>query len=520
MGRLFNIWYATFLLGVLALFALGRVNDGKILIMSFEGDAIHMAQIALRMAAGEVPSVDFQTPLGVLAFLPITQLMSFGFSIGAAFAYAPVIMALLCLPAVFWIGITRFHWLGALGFGAVFLTMFPSLLHGGLKPTVTMAMYYNNWCWAVSMLAIVLAVLPSTAARRMKIFEALVLGIAMGFLVLTKATFAVFLTPALVVALLMQGRHRVLLLSVLAALAFMSIVTLPYGGIGYWMAYIEDLRTVASSPLRARPTAGVVSQAMAPAYIVGTVLLLLSVVLLRQARRQADGLVLLLLGGGWALITYQNWQSDPHWFVLAGLLLFPLSKGITLYNQFDWPIRSSLHYVAVAFLAIGVPLTYTQIQSVLVHNGLDQSQYEPGFQSQLNSDMWFQKPSLTGHAVTVENPFFKDQSPDDGPTFLNGEMLPECQGTGGLYASMAAMGSEMDKMSGTKGKSAIVADWGNGVWLFSDLVPVSGAAPWYYGGTPGFDQADYVIVPLCPSLPANRKLVLAEIENDTKGVEF
>ncbi|MEM1389022.1 MAG: hypothetical protein AAGG54_15555, partial [Pseudomonadota bacterium] len=34
----------------------------------------------------------------------------------------------------------------------------------------------------------------------------------------------------------------------------------------------------------------------------------------------------------------------------------------------------------------------------------------------------------------------------------------------------------------------------------------------YYGGLPGIDSADYLLVPLCPTSQSVRKQILAEIE--------
>jgi len=103
--QIFDFWYALFLFGILALLSLARVNDGSVLILSFDGDAVHMAQVVTRILGGEIPHQDFHTPLGVMAFLPIVFLMELGAGLGSAFGYAPVLIALLSLPAVHWVGL-------------------------------------------------------------------------------------------------------------------------------------------------------------------------------------------------------------------------------------------------------------------------------------------------------------------------------------------------------------------------------------------------------------------------------
>ena len=50
------------------------------------------------------------------------------------------------------------------------------------------------------------------------------------------------------------------------------------------------------------------------------------------------------------------------------------------------------------------------------------------------------------------------------------------------------------------------------IWLFGDFAPVPGGSPWYYGGLPGIENADYLLVPLCPIIPQVRRMILEAIE--------
>jgi len=239
-----------------------------------------------------------------------------------------------------------------------------------------------------------------------------------------------------------------------------------------------------------------------------------AVVFLRQARCRTDGLVVLLLAGGWVLITYQNWQSDPHWTVIAGLILFPLSRDIELYNQFGWPLKKALRFVAVGLLTVGLPLSYAQIMSVVVHKGLDSDRFEIAFKPSLNAGLWFEKPGAGRIKATVDNPSLGGQTDKASETKLGTEVLAECRSPDGLLASLKAIGAGLDQLEYTAGKTALFADWGNGLWLFSNVKPLPGGAPWYYGGAPGFENAELVVVPLCPALLQNRRLILDEINKD------
>lgn len=513
MRELFWLWYALFLIGALAVLAMMRANSGAMLIMSFDGDAIHMAQIVLRMQAGQVPHLDFLTPLGAMAFLPIVWMMDVGFGVGTAFAYAPVMIALFMLPALYWVGISRFSSSGALALGTVFLVQMLALVHGGDAPTVSASMYYNNWCWAVGALVITLAVLPSRFAGRWALWgEPLILGGGVGFLVLTKATFAVFLLPALLIALLARRQFKMLGLSVLWSLVFLTCFTVPLGGLVYWQGYVHDLLFVANSAVRGQPGAALSLMLLSPAQITGNLAILAGIIFLRQARKSDCALVMLALAAGWVLITQQNWQNDPHWLIPAGLVLLGMAHGVELYNRYGWPLKRALQIVAVMLITLGTPLLVTQMQSLMIHNSLRFDTFAAALRSPPHNDLRF-RSALPGD-FRIDQPFVALASTGAKPTVLAGELLPDCQKTTGLVAELVETGKRLDQLPQTNGAQVLYADWVNGLWLFSNTLPLKGGAPWYYGGTPGFEAADYLVVPLCPMGQDVRRMVLAEIEKD------
>jgi len=514
MGRLFYVWYAFFLIAGWALFTIGRVNDGSVLIMSFQGDALHMAQTVLRVANGEIPHRDFQTPLGIMAFLPISTLVNLGFGIGKAFAYAPSLLGIISLPAVYWLGLTRLKPSGALLFGTVFLALLFAYVHGGLLPTTAVSMYYNNWGWAIAMPVVLLVMLPGPKGRLAFWFEVLILGFGMGFLTLSKATYAVFLLPAILLALGMDGAWRKLIASAVVATVFLAIVTIPLGGIAYWVGYVSDLLTVSKAPTRPQAGLRLGDMVLSARHFPGAVALLTAVVFLRQARLQKESLLLLLLGVGWMLITYQNWENDPHWMVLAGLLIFSMSTKIELYNSLGWPLRNALRFVAVGLIVMGLPLTYTQMQSVVLHNGLNSKHFGNTLAINTQADFRFRDPKRG--LVWKKEPFegLSNGLADINISRLGDEALPNCGKDNGLFADLQATGRRLDEIVGTEGKTALYTDWVNAIWMFSDLKPLPSGAPWYYGGTPGFENADFLVVPICPTGPFVRRIILEQIAAD------
>lgn len=492
---------------------LARVNDGSVLILSFDGDAIHMAQIVNRILGGDIPHQDFHTPLGVMAFLPIVFLMKFGMGLGSAFGYAPVLIGLLSLPAVHWIGVSRLSPSGALALGTVFLVQLFALVHGGTDATVAASMYYNNWGWAIAALIVVMVVLPNTRPGRYADWaEPVFLGCGMGFLVLTKVTFAVFLLPVVVVALLVSRQFRTLGFGVLVAVVFMIGVTVQFGLIGYWTGYVQDLLFVSGSAARAQPGDALAVLLLRPAQIVGVLALIAGFVLLRQARDASGSLLFLLLGVGWILISHQNWQNDPHWLIVAGLVMIGLARDVVLYNRYGWPLQTAMRTVAVVFFAAGLPLLATQVQSLMVHRGLSAERFDPAFTHHFNDDLRFRNVSGGPFSATVAHPGL--EAKPVAPTVFAEIALPQCQKADGLVAELVQTGAQLDQFAQTRGQQVLYADWVNALWLFSDVARLQGGAPWYYGGTTGFENADYLVVPKCPMGQAVRGLMLDAIAAD------
>ena len=511
MGRIFYIWYALFLIAAWSLFTIARVNPDGFLVMSFQGDTLHMAQAVLRMAKGEVPHRDFLTPLGVLAFLPISTLVKAGFGLGKAFAYAPSLLTLLSLPAIYWVGLSRFKPAAALAFSSIFLVMFFAYIHGGLLPSVSASMYYNNWGWAIAMPVVAIAVLPGRENKNARVFDALVLGIGVGFLVLTKATYAVYLLPAIILSLALNKERAKLAWSIIICVVFMAVFTLPLGGLEYWAAYVHDLRSVASNSLRPYPGLSLSKMLLSARHLPGLIALLAAVVFLRQARQKKQGLVVLVLGAGWWFVTYQNWENDPQWMVMAGLILLVLSEPVILYNSFGWPLKKAVQTMGVALIVMGLPLSLTQLQSLLVHKALNGETFPVSLPINIQADLRFRAPKQGG--VRIDTPYSALGKPAE-TTILGDAPLPLCHKVNGLVADLLETGKRLDSIAGSSGKSAIYTDWVSGLWMFSDLVPLSGGAPWYYGGTPGFANADYLVVPLCPMDEQVRAEMLKQITLD------
>lgn len=507
-----------FLVAVIVVLGGVSLAKGGFFIAKHEGDTLHLLQIVFRMASGEWPHLDFMTPIGWLAFAPIALFVNLGLGIGLSILLAQLLMALVLLPAVFWAAMTRFEGVLAYFFGLVVLVLTLALVYGDTEQSVSISMHYNRWSWAVAFVVIVLAALPPREFRNDRL-DGVIIGLGMAFLALCKVTyFAAFAVPVLV-ALLTRGATGVLRAAVLAGLGVAVAVTI-LAGTEFWPAYIGDLRTVAGSEVRPQPGAGLRSILGAPAYLGGSLLLVLAVILLRQAGERALGLILLLLAPGFVYVTYQNFGNDPQWLMLLGILLLAPKPRPEVRNDLGWNMRWALALAAVAAFAFAAPSFLNLAYSPFRHLGLNPDDYQAMLvrtprhrdlrvrvvrSNQVDALVALDGPGsgLEGRAEPAER--------DATRTEFMGETLPDCELQSGLVAWFETIVGDIEAAGLAGGKRLFAADLFSGHWLFGDLQRLDGGAPWYYGQLAGFDGADYLLVPLCPTARDVRKQILQDV---------
>ena len=153
------------LLGLLALFgaiALLLLAPGRMTVSTMEGDVLHLLDGVTRMRMGQWPHVDFATPLGALAYLPVSAWGDLG--LGRAMALSHATAAAVCLPALVWIGLSRLRLGMALALGAVVLVTAATLAWSPDSQGATAAMSYNHWGWALVMQGLALMLLDRAGA--------------------------------------------------------------------------------------------------------------------------------------------------------------------------------------------------------------------------------------------------------------------------------------------------------------------------------------------------------------------
>ena len=470
-------------LTVLALAGLAW-GAGGLWIAKFETDSLHLLDLVLRRAAGAAPHRDFMTPLGVLAYEPFAVLHRAGMGLGHAIAWGQVLVAALAAPLAWWVAASRLPgWLGV-GFVLAVLLLVGGMVPGGLDPKITIAMHYNRWAWGLAFVPLAIAALP--ARRESALADGLAVGLAMAALALLKATYFVAFAPAVIAGLLLRRQGRALGVAVLAGLGVIALASMAYG-LGFWAAYVADLRAVAGSEVRAAPAGAALGNVLfAPRFLPATMLALAVLVMLRlKARGEVTVLaVLALMLPGAIYVTYQNYGNDPLWLILPGVVLLALPPG-------GWrgaPLAGALALAMIAPQALNIAL------SPLRQVSQPAAAYAALFPGVAGRD------DIRGVTARMETIAATVPLEGEGCTLTSGAV-------GMMRRQAAAL-----EAAGLAGERLLAADIFNFLWLFGDFPPLGGGAPWYYGGLPGGEGATLLVVPDCPADPGVSRAILAGVE--------
>jgi len=523
-------------LGIFLLFAgPGFFMDG-VYLAKHEGDAVHFLDIVLRMAAGQVPHLDFMTPIGGLAFQPVVWFMGPGTGVGHAFTYAQMAVLAALMPAVLWVGISRLTTLQGLGFALIISVLVVAYVHGEAEPTLSLSMHYNRWSWAVAFIAVALAVLPPREIS-VPVIDGAIIGLALAILGLTKVTYAIALVIPLLVAVGQRREWSAIVSGFVAGLALFGVYTAIYG-VNYWIGYIHDLAVVANSEVRSIPGRPLPDVLGGPAFLGATIAAYASVIALRQAGVKREGLSLFLLAPAFFYVTYQNFGNDPQWLYLLVILLLALTPTAEVRNGLGWDMRRVLTIMAVVCAALAAPSFFNLAYSPFRHLNTPHEDYTPLIPGgTLNSDIYTTSDrayaaAYTWDMLTPESPFATyaerlekpvPEDPEeaeaaaaaaamrDTKVTILGEALPDCELADGLIAYFDAVAQGLED-AGYAGRRILMADLFSTInWVYGDFPPLRRGAPWSYGTAAGLENAEYLLVPLCPMHKPSRKLIVEDV---------
>jgi hypothetical protein len=492
---------------------------GAFYLGKHEGDTLHLAELVLRMADGQWPHLDFMTPIGLFAIWPMAIFVKAGAGLGHAIFYAQILVALLLAPAAIRASAGRLTGLWAYAFPALVMMLCLALVHGEAERAVSISMHYNRWAWAISYVVIPLAMLAPLGRPR-PVLDGAIIGLAMACLVMIKVTYFIAFAPGVLIAMLARRQFLSIAVAAVAGLAVAAAVTLA-AGVEFWFAYLEDLRTVAGGDIRPEPGEPLAVTIAAPMFMGASFTLISAVILLRQAGRAVEGMALLLLMPGFFYVTYQNFGNDPQWLYLVAMLAFVLRPGAGVTNGFGWDMRAALQTVGILALAFGAPsvinLTYSPFRHLAADtkdttpllSGLPQHNDILTIAARLYRVNITEAEDLPGSVFAT----YRTEAKRDKNAVLNGEELRECVLDSGMNAWFETVSADLEK-AGFSGSHLMGTDLFSLYWAFGDFKTVKGAAPWYYGGLSGVENADYLVVPVCPMAPEIRTGMLKSLTEE------
>ncbi len=518
MSRPNPLVLATVLLGFTLVLGGLPVLKGGLYLDAHEGDTYHLLDILFRMREGQVPHLDFATPLGVFAFLPFVWLLKAGVGVGSAIIFGQLLVALALWPAATYAALRLSRGV-AYYFGLVTLGLVVALTYGPATSGATISMHYNRWGWALSFVAVVLAFLPARKERQT--LDGALIGLLCAVLLLIKATYFVAVAPAAALALVARGQWRAVLWAGLAGLAVAVTVTAVHG-IGFWLAYLGDLRAVAASEVR--PFVGVPFEVIltGSVYMGATLTGIVAVFLVRRAGHALLALGLLWLVAGSIYVSYQNFGNVPQWLYLMPVLLLSLRPAADEATLPRDSLRQAMTALAIVAAALEFPSLYNAFRVNFEHLAFDPARFvrmlpdpaqddlfirsDRGYMMTANVDLDRTMPEWARYSEVVDRPPLAE---------LKGATFPACEWMAGSRAFFETLGDAMADAGVPEGGKVFVADILSAFWLFGDLAPLDGGAPWYYGGLTGLDNADFVMVPKCSFVQRVRGIMV----EDLKAVE-
>ncbi|MDF2233414.1 hypothetical protein P2H44_12705 [Albimonas sp. CAU 1670] len=497
------LWTALILLALAALeFALSA-GPGRILVTAYEVDTLHYLDGIERVRRGEIPHLDFRTPLGALTF---EAMAIWNAPPARAMALANLATAALCAPLAAWLAATRMSFIAALGLGAFAILLASSLIVDATELGASLALGYNRWGWAALVLVAPIMVLPPRRPGPAADWgDALALGLAGALIAFLKISFVAALGPLWLGWLLLGGRPRAALASLAVALVASAALAAALGGVEATRAYGADLWDVATSDSRAQPGAsigGVVSSPDAAPLMLCALVAVLA--LLRAGlRREAAATALFVLGV--ALAAWQNWGNELIGLLCLPFLLLALAPRIGAEAKvLGRSGRRTVETIAVVLLVWAAPIA-VNAQRSLALAWVDQEDMA-ALTPEVAPDLLWRAPE-TG--PTVVSPLYPERQ--DDPATIAGESLPAC-GASRHYVMMLTEAVEAVRAApALQGRRMMVLDLTNALWMLAGGAPLKGVYIWVYGDSgAALRQAEVLAVPLCPSTRKVRNLMIDE----------
>ncbi|MEC9435537.1 MAG: hypothetical protein VYD87_21745 [Pseudomonadota bacterium] len=511
---------ARFLAGLLALFAVfvvALLAPGRMVVSNMEGDVFHLLDGVTRMRLGQAPHLDFRTPLGILAYLPVAAWEGLG--LGRSLALSHAIAAAVCLPGLAWIGLSRLRAGPALGYAAVVLITATTLSWDPLAKGATAAMSYNRWGWALLMVGGAILLLDRVAPSRRNgagaVIDGLLIGTLGAILLFLKVTFVVGLAGLWLVWVLTGAERRAVLVSVLAGLGLALALGLATGGVEAFSAYVDDLLAVADAgeirPMSAaRPTVAVIT----PEGLLLLSCALIGGLALARGGRGREALRFAAACLAAFLLAWQNFGHDPTSMSALAVALLALSGRLAPGAlAFGRPAASVAFCAALVMLSVRAEGLVNSARS-FAHLYAAPSEQFPAMQA-FAPDIYWQRAGKDAAGRV------KLYAADDSPITLGEVTQPYCAVLTGMSEMLAEAADAIRADDALRGRSVLTLDLLNPLWMIAGAPPQRGAWNWAYGGAAAqIAEADLVALPRCPFAEPLVKIMVGEVETSGRALRI
>jgi hypothetical protein len=338
-------WLVPAVLGGSALvLLLALVLPGSTYSGNYTNDLMIFLDGAYRFRSGQVPNVDFHTPLGALTIL----LPAFGHwmgGFGGMMPWATAAFTAIYLPLLIYVCRSRLPLPYALGFGlfALLLVIRP-LNIGEQVDDVSFAMFYNRFGYGLLSLLFLLA-LPRAGGKERPFIDAAVAAALLVLMFYLKISYFA-IGAAFLIGLLLLAKPRVMGMTALAAAAgAMFAIHFFWGGTG---TYLADIRTAAEASGAVRGSLFTLSRIVLLNFM--EVMILLAVLGMALSRGVGWRMLLLclyMLGAGVLLVNQNAQMMGIVTTVPAAIVAALAPGGGEDRSRWSWPRAASALLIAV-----------------------------------------------------------------------------------------------------------------------------------------------------------------------------
>lgn len=518
---------------VFALLCAALLIPGVLVTTEMEHDVLHMMDAVGRRGAGQLAHLDFVTPMGDLSIEAIAIWRRvFDMPFGMSMLMANVTVMAAALPLAIWAGVSRLGFLPGLALGVYCLVLAGALSWRVNSATVTFAMSYNRWAWALAIpMTVLLLTRPRRPGARTDLIDGLAIGLTAAALLWLKASYAAALAPVFMLWAVLTGRMRAGLLAIAVGTAAAAGIALALAGdvptaVALTTAYVHDLIFVSTSAVRPSPGDAPLQLIAAPGQALGSVLCLIGAVILLGARLRAEALVWVAAFAAMAAIAWQNYGNDMLGQMAFGAA-FPALAAVVAQTAPDLrvagrPAAQVLRAFAVVLLVLGTQHVLMLQHSLFSGWRLDKAALHApladiGAPDLVFVDRWsgvvgqmeLSEPDSELNADLTERE--RELLPFRGVREIDGVVYPGCSMRMGWDQAWRELKSAYHARPDLAGRTVLQADIVNMGWLLLGAPPQKGAQIWHYdalGAT--LAEADLLLVAKCAVSRRHRNMIVDE----------